>query len=61
MKNATFEINAGFMAGQNKYSRLKEKEKTIEKKTQFSASKAPWKVDYERNSRNQNSSDEESW
>lgn len=59
MKNATFEINAGYMAGQNKYSRLKEKKKTIEKKAQFSACKASWKVDYEINSRNYNTGEED--
>ena len=31
MKNSTFEINAGFIAGQNKYKRMTEKNKTLSK------------------------------
>jgi hypothetical protein len=59
MEHPSFEINAGFIAGQNKYVRLKEKTKTINKKSQFSSTKPSWKFDYEQNSNDYESSDYE--
>ena len=49
MKNLTFEINAGFISGQNKYKRMTEKNKTKDKAYDYVESQALYKDSYESN------------
>jgi hypothetical protein len=47
MKSSTFEINAGYMSGQNKYKRIKEKSKSKSKSDDYYEYQAFYKDSYE--------------